>query len=66
MKRKDLLEELNKTGWSLFHGSNHDQAENPDYPGIKIAIPRHKEINEYTARSILNSAGIKNNSRIPK
>ena len=27
--------------------------------GIKIPIPRHREINEYTARGILESAGLK-------
>ena len=28
-------------------------------PGISIPIPRHSEINEYTARGILERAGIR-------
>ena len=58
MKRKDLDKALKKAGWILIHGGNHDLAKNPLKPGISIPIPRHNEINEYTAKGILERAGI--------
>jgi hypothetical protein len=33
-------------------------AKHPDKPGFKIPIPRHTEINEYTAKQILKEAGL--------
>jgi hypothetical protein len=44
-------------GWRLErHGSKHDVWIKEDR---EIAIPRHREINEYTARNILIIAGRK-------
>lgn len=59
MKRKDIEKELKSAGWAITHGGNHDLATHPDKPGIKIPLPRHKEINEYTARGILEDAGLR-------
>lgn len=59
MKRKDILRLLEQAGWEFSSGAKHDMAKHPDHPGIKIPIPRHIEINEYTASSILKSAGLK-------
>ena len=59
MKRKDIDKELKKAGWIIIHGGNHDMARHPMKPGISIPIPRHSEINEYTARGILERAGIR-------
>ncbi len=58
MKRKDLDKALKKAGWIIIHRGNHDLAKNPLKPGISIPIPRHNEINEYTAKGILERAGI--------
>ena len=58
MKRKDLVRKLNNAGWTIIPGGNHDIAKNPQYPGVRIPIPRHAEINEYTAKGILKDAGI--------
>ena len=58
MKRKDLDKALKKAGWIIIHGGNHDLAKNPLKAGISIPIPRHNEINEYTAKGILERAGI--------
>ncbi len=54
MKRRLLEAELKKCGWRLLrHGSNHDVWTN----GIDLeAIPRHNEINEFTAKKILKKA----------
>jgi mRNA interferase HicA len=42
---------MQKLGWRFKrHGGKHDIWSNGDY---EIAIPRHKEINEYTAKAIL-------------
>ena len=59
MKRRDIEKALKAAGWQIAPGGNHDLVTHPDKPGIKIPLPRHKEINEYTARGILKSAGLK-------
>ncbi|MGN6186833.1 MAG: type II toxin-antitoxin system HicA family toxin [Thermoanaerobaculia bacterium] len=54
MKRRDLERQLLDCGWRfLRHGANHDvwtdgEREEP--------IPRHREINEKLARTILRRA----------
>ncbi|WP_155309793.1 type II toxin-antitoxin system HicA family toxin [Desulfosarcina ovata] len=54
MKRKKLEAELTKLGWWLErHGGNHDIWTNGDR---QEPVPRHSEINEKLARSILNKA----------
>ncbi|NLC46574.1 MAG: type II toxin-antitoxin system HicA family toxin [Firmicutes bacterium] len=58
MKRKDLIRRLKKAGWKISRGAKHDMAKHPDKPGFKIPIPRHTEINEYTAKQILKEAGL--------
>ena len=59
MKKQELVRALKKAGWNITPGGNHDLATHPEKPGIKIPIPRHREINEYTARGIPESAGLK-------
>ena len=59
MKRKYLIRKLKKAGWVISRGgAKHDMATHPDRPGFKLPIPRHTEINEYTAKRILKEAGI--------
>ncbi len=58
MKRRDIDKALRKAGWTITHGANHDLAEHPGKPGVKIPIPRHKEIKESTGRGILEDAGL--------
>lgn len=59
MKRRDLIQKLKKAGWEISSGAKHDMATHPNKPGLKIPIPRHTEINEYTAKQILKEAGLK-------
>lgn len=59
MKSKDLKKKLKAAGWIIISGAKHDMAKHPNYPGVKIPIPRHTEINEYTAEGILKTAGLK-------
>ena len=56
MKQRDLIRKLEEAG-SVFkeHGGNHDTYRR----GSDIEqVPRHKEINEITARRILRKWGI--------
>ncbi len=57
MKRRLLIKKLEQNGFVFReHGGNHDTYVR----GNDIEqIPRHKEINEITARKILNKWGIK-------
>jgi len=51
MKRRDLEKKLKSMGWIfLRHGGRHDVWTNGSR---EIPIPRHVEINEYTAQSII-------------
>ncbi|MBJ7450334.1 MAG: type II toxin-antitoxin system HicA family toxin [Parachlamydiales bacterium] len=54
MKKIVLEKTLRKFGWYFERaGGNHDIWSNGN---IKQPIPRHREINEYTARSIIKVA----------
>jgi mRNA interferase HicA len=54
MKRKELVKRLQAAGWvHLREGARHSVFAN----GMRtIAVPRHREINEHTARAILKAA----------
>jgi predicted RNA binding protein YcfA (HicA-like mRNA interferase family) len=55
MRRRDLEKRLYSLGWRLVrHGARHDVWSNGER---EIVIPRHNEINEYTAKTILKEAG---------
>ena len=54
MKLKELKKLLSQLGWYFVrHGGKHDIWTDGDR---EIAIPRHNEINEYTAKAILKDA----------
>ncbi len=54
MKRRDLERSVRDFGWSLIrNGSRHDIWGKGEY---ELAVPRHNEINEYTAKAILREA----------
>lgn len=57
MKRRDLIKLLEKNGWYFLRdGGRHDVYTN----GVKMEpIPRHKEINEMLAKSIIKKYGLK-------
>jgi len=53
MKRKDLISILKKIGCELVrHGGKHDWYKN-GMTGVQQPIPRHNEINENLAKSII-------------
>lgn len=57
MKTKDLIALLERNGWKLDrHGGNHDiYTKGTD----SETIPRHKEIRENLAKSIIKRCGLK-------
>ena len=64
MKRRDLLGKIKKAAkgagvsWGELarKGSDHDVWE---LDGMPIPIPRHREINEYTAQGIMRDLEVK-------
>ena len=53
MKKRDLEAELKKLGYWLIAGAKHDKWTN----GIgTVTVPRHREINKFTAKGILEEA----------
>ncbi len=57
MKRKDLLKLVKAAGYELIEGGNHTLV----YKGKACVdvIPRHSEINEFTAKAIIKRLGLK-------
>jgi len=54
MKRRELEKRLRKLGWKLArHGRRHDIWTNGE---SELTVPRHNEVNEYTALAILKEA----------
>jgi len=54
VKRRDLEMKLRELGWELVrHGARHDVWAKGEH---EIPVPRHNEINEYTAKGILREA----------
>ena len=53
MKRIDLIKEILGLGCVLIrHGAKHDWYQNPK-TSVSQPMPRHREINDHLARSIL-------------
>lgn len=59
MKRRDLIRKIEETGAVFIrHGGKHDWFQNP-LTKISQPVPRHTEINEMLAKSILKKLGAK-------
>ena len=59
MKRRDLIKKVEESGAVFIrHGGKHDWYQNPKTK-LSQPIPRHAEINEMLARSILKKLGNK-------
>ena len=58
MKRRDLIKKLESNGYRLDRDDGNHSIYEKD--GCRpVQIPRHREINENTARAILKAVGIK-------
>ena len=54
MKKRDVEKRLKDYGWKLArNGASHDVWTNGQ---IAVTVPRHREINELTAKGILRKA----------
>jgi hypothetical protein len=63
MKRRDLEKHLRQHACSLLrHGADHDYWRNAKTGAIDM-IPRHRELNNYTADGICKGLGV---PRCPK
>jgi mRNA interferase HicA len=56
VKRKDLIKKLKIAGYRLDRTGEHAIYERPG--SRPVQVPNHREINEYTAKAILRTAGI--------
>ncbi|ADY57328.1 YcfA family protein [Syntrophobotulus glycolicus DSM 8271] len=60
MTEKEILRLLKNNGWKITEGTRHHLAINPNHPGVRIPIPRHKkDIPPGTLHQILRAAGLK-------
>lgn len=58
MKRRDLIKKLEANGFSeIRNDGDHTIYKAPNKRAVQV--PRHREINENTARQILKDAGLK-------
>ena len=58
MKRRDLVKKLESAGYSVAR----DDGNHTIYEKVgsrPVQVPRHREINENTAKAILKAAGVK-------
>jgi mRNA interferase HicA len=56
VRRKDLVKKLEAAGYRLDRTGDHAIYKKPG--NRPVQVPNHREINEYTARTILKAAGI--------
>lgn len=56
MKRRDLIKRLEKAGYRLERKGDHRIYEKDG--SRPVQVPDHKEVNEYTAKAILKTAGL--------
>lgn len=58
MKRRDLIKKLEAAGYKIDRDNgNHTIYEKEG--SRPVQVPRHREINENTAKAILRAAGLK-------
>lgn len=58
MKRRDLVKLLLKAGYKLERDDG-DHTINKKPGSRSVQVPRHRELNELTAKAILKAAGVK-------
>ena len=54
--RRRVVARLAREGWQMVHGGEHDKFTHPDYQGVLIVVPRHRELSIGVARSIARQA----------
>lgn len=56
MKRRDLIKRLEAGGYKMVRNGDHTIYEKDG--SRPVQVPRHREINENTAKAILKAAGL--------
>lgn len=54
---KKIVSRLQREGWIVEHGKEHDICRHPEKPGARIVVPRHRELSIGVARDISKRAG---------
>lgn len=57
MKRRDLIKKLEAAGYSADRDGDHTIYEKAG--SRPVQVPKHREINENTAKAILKAAGLR-------
>lgn len=57
MKYRDLVKQLKQAGYKKVRDGDHEIYEKPG--GRPVMVPKHREINENTAKQILRDAGLR-------
>ena len=58
IKRSEIVRKLKKAGWKIISGGKHGMAVHPNEPGKRIPIPHGSKIDYWTAKGILQEAGL--------
>ena len=56
MKRKDLIKKIRDAGYTIKEGGDHSKVYRGE--AMLTEVPRHREINELTARAIMKKLGL--------
>ncbi len=54
---RKIIARLEREGWFVENGKEHDIFRNPAVPQTRIVIPRHRELSPGVARDIAKKAG---------
>ena len=54
---RKIAARLEREGWLSEHGKEHDIFRNPDFPTLRIVLPRHRAVSPGVARDIAKKAG---------
>lgn len=54
---RKIVSRLQREGWTVEHGKEHDILRHPAQPAARIVIPRHRELSIGVARDIAKRAG---------
>ncbi|MEQ1653011.1 MAG: type II toxin-antitoxin system HicA family toxin [Hyphomicrobium sp.] len=53
---RKITQRLEREGWILKEGGEHSIYKHPDRPGVRIVVPRHREVSTGVALSIAKLA----------
>jgi predicted RNA binding protein YcfA (HicA-like mRNA interferase family) len=55
-RTRKITGRLESEGWVVEHGKEHDIYRNLEFHGVRIAVPRHRELSPGVARGIAKLA----------